>query len=170
MNNKTRSVKTVTWKIKVSKFFKLIYLKLLRINDSPQKIALGFGLGVFVGVMPGTGPIAALVCAFIFRANRASALLGSLITNTWLSLIFLLLSIKTGSFLLRLNPEVVAGDWQTFIKHFSWAQLFQASARSIVIPIAIGYFFISLYAGILAYAIVYFYVTNKRKRQQRIKA
>jgi len=63
-------------------FFQLLYLKLIKINDTPQKIAFGFGLGVFSGIFPGTGPLAALFLALILRANRASALLGSLLTNT----------------------------------------------------------------------------------------
>ena len=32
---------------KVARFFKALYLKLFRINDTPQKIAIGFGVGVF---------------------------------------------------------------------------------------------------------------------------
>ena len=64
-----------------------IFDKLFKINDSAEKIALGVGLEVFSGLMPGTGPTAALFLAFIFRANRAAALLGSMLTNTWLSVV-----------------------------------------------------------------------------------
>ena len=73
---------------------RFLYLKLFRINDTPLKIALGFGLGVFLGVMPGVGPVVALLLAFIFRINRASALLGSLLFNTWSGIISLLLAIE----------------------------------------------------------------------------
>jgi uncharacterized protein (DUF2062 family) len=83
---------------KVKRLAKVVYLKLFRINDSPLKIALGFGLGVFIGVMPGVGPVIALLLAFLFRVNRASALLGSILFNTWVGLIALLLAIKIGSY------------------------------------------------------------------------
>ncbi|MCG2713658.1 MAG: DUF2062 domain-containing protein [Candidatus Omnitrophica bacterium] len=71
------------------KIINFIFAKLFKINDSAGKIALGVGLGVFAGLLPGTGPAAALLLALVFRANRAAALLGSLITNTWLSVVTL---------------------------------------------------------------------------------
>ena len=45
--------------------------KLLGINDSPHRIALGIGLGLFLGVLPGTGVIAALAVAFIDETHDA---------------------------------------------------------------------------------------------------
>jgi uncharacterized protein (DUF2062 family) len=95
---------------KISHFFRLLYIKLFKINDSPQRIALGLGLGVFLGIIPGTGPLAALFLALLFRVNRASALLGSLLTNTWLSIVTFLLAIKVGSFIMRLNWQSVYAD------------------------------------------------------------
>ncbi|MDD5669514.1 MAG: DUF2062 domain-containing protein, partial [Candidatus Omnitrophica bacterium] len=71
-------------KNKLARFFKFIYLKIFRINDTPRKIAFGFGLGVFLGILPGTGPVASVIVAAFLHANKAAALLGSLITNTWL--------------------------------------------------------------------------------------
>lgn len=53
-------------KNRILRLLKLIYIKLFRINDTPQKIAQGFGLGVFLGILPGTGPIAAAVSGFSF--------------------------------------------------------------------------------------------------------
>ncbi|MDI6606430.1 MAG: DUF2062 domain-containing protein, partial [Candidatus Omnitrophota bacterium] len=88
--------KKITPADRIRRLFRLFYLKVFRINDSPRKVALGMGLGVFSGILPGTGPIAAVCLAFIFRANRAAALLGSLITNTWLSFFIFLVAIKTG--------------------------------------------------------------------------
>jgi uncharacterized protein (DUF2062 family) len=35
---------------RLQRFFKFLYLKLFRINDSPQRIALGFGAGAFMGI------------------------------------------------------------------------------------------------------------------------
>ena len=92
---------------KIVRLAKLVYLKLFRINDSPLKIALGFGLGVFVGVMPGIGPVIALLLAFLFRVNRVSAFLGSVLFNTWVGLIALLLAVKIGSAVKGLNYSEV---------------------------------------------------------------
>lgn len=141
----------------------MIYLKLFRINDSPQRIALGFGIGVFLGIMPGTGPIAALLLAFVCRVNRASALLGSLLTNTWLSLATFFLSIKIGSVILDLNWHKVQDNWLLFIKSFHWQQLFKLSVLEMILPVLIGYLVISFCLGLLAY-LTALVILNIKKR------
>ncbi len=120
--------------MKRREFFRLLYIKLFKINDSPQRIALGLGLGVFAGIIPGTGPVAALFLAFIFRVNRASALLGSLLTNTWLSFVTFILAIKVGSAIMHLDWQVVRQGW-------------------ILFPVILGYFIVSFSLGILVYLV-----------------
>lgn len=136
----------------ILRFFKLIYLKLFRINDTPQKIAVGFGLGVFLGVMPGMGPIAALFFAFVLRVNRAAALLGSILTNTWLSIPVFLLSVKTGSMVLGLSYADAYREWSAFLKDFHWIKLLQLSVYKILAPVLTGYLIVSFCIGLLAYA------------------
>ncbi|MCX5705099.1 MAG: DUF2062 domain-containing protein [Candidatus Omnitrophica bacterium] len=152
---------------KLQRFFKLIYLKLFRINDTPQKIALGFGLGVFLGILPGTGPIAALCCAFLFRLNRAAAFLGSLLTNTWLSIVTFVLSVKVGSFMMNMEWHKVYQGWLAILKDFHWANLFKLSVLEIAFPVLLGYFIISLCAGILGYIISLIAVIQVRKSKEK---
>lgn len=136
---------------RIARFFKLIYLKLFRINDSPQRIALGFGLGVFTGVLPGTGPLAALGLALILRVNRASALLGSVLTNTWLSIPVFMLSIKAGSAVTRASYQTLKGEWSLLVKDFHWKTLFDIGAYKILGPIIVGYAAVSVAIGAVAY-------------------
>jgi len=138
-------------KISPSVFFKVIYLKLFRINDDPQKIAMGVGLGVFLGIMPGTGPIAALFLAILLRINKASALFGSVITNIWLSIPLFLLSVKAGSLVTGLKYNDMHVAWSDFLKDFHWMELLHASVYKVIFPIFAGYAIVSLCAGILAY-------------------
>lgn len=77
--------------------FKYLYLKLFRTNDTPQRIAFGLGIGVFLGIMPGAGPLAALIAATFLRANRAAAIAGAFLTNTWTSFLIFILSVKVGA-------------------------------------------------------------------------
>lgn len=140
---------------KIKRLAKLVYLKLFRINDSPLKIALGFGLGVFVGVMPAMGPVIAFALAFPLRVNRASALLGSVLFNTWVGVISLLLAIKIGSAVTGLNYHDLYDGWSALIKSFKWEKLFEASVYNILIPIGTGYIIISLFFAIVATTIVY---------------
>jgi len=147
---------------KISKFFNALYVKLFKINDSPQKIALGVGLGVFAGIFPGTGPLAALFLAFIFRVNRASALLGSLLTNTWLSFVTFLLAIKAGSAILGIRWQEVHQDWDYFLKSFNWQSLFKLSVLKVILPVITGYLVIAFCLGLLAYLVTLIIIVKIR--------
>ncbi len=129
-----------------------VYLKLFRINDSPQRVAFGLGLGVFSGIMPGTGPIAALFLAMALRANRASALLGSLLTNTWFSILIAVFSVKTGAKLLGLDWVDLHLAWKSLLKDFSFYSLFQLSAYKVILPVVLGYLFIAFFLALITYA------------------
>lgn len=151
---------------KIARFFKTIYLKLFRINDTPQRIASGLGLGVFCGVLPGSGPIAALTLAFLFRVNRASALLGSILTNTWLSIPVFLMSLKVGAAIVGVSYQDLHRDWTLLIKNFHWASLLDTGVRDILLPIVLGYAVISLAIGIITYIIALILVEYiKRKKR-----
>ncbi|MCX5706364.1 MAG: DUF2062 domain-containing protein [Candidatus Omnitrophica bacterium] len=150
-------------KDKIYKFFNWLYLKLVKIDDTPQKIALGFGLGVFVGILPGTGPLVALFLAFIFKVNRASALLGSLLTNTWLSFVTFILAIKIGSAIFNLSWQELEQGWISLLKEFSWQSLFKVSLLKIVLPTITGFFIVSFFLGVLTYSITLIIIKRRRK-------
>ena len=150
---------------RILRFFKIIYLKLFRINDNPQKIAMGIGLGVFLGIMPGTGPIAALFFAFLLKINKASALLGSVITNTWLSIPMFLLSVKAGSLATGLKYADICAVWNNFLKDFRWIELLHASVYKIIFPILTGYFIVSLVMGVFAYGFTLIILKRMKKKK-----
>jgi hypothetical protein len=151
---------------RLQRFFKFIYLKLFRINDTPQRIALGFGLGVFLGMLPGTGPIAALCCALLFRLNRIAALLGSVLTNTWISFVTFVPAIKIGSTVMSLDWQKVYQDWSLSFKDFHWANLFKLGALEIALPVLVGFLIISLISGLLAYIVALVVAIEIRKIKQ----
>ena len=138
---------------KYLRLLKLVYEKLFLINDSPHKIALGLGLGVLAGIIPGTGPIAALFLAFLFRANRIAALLGSLLTNTWLSFVTFLLSIKVGSAIMNVNWKDIYAESLLFLKNFQWQNLFKESFFKVALPLLVGYLVISLCLALIVYLV-----------------
>lgn len=59
------------------------YLRLLRIKDTPHRVALGLAIGVFSGALPcmGVQTIIALPFAFLFNANKISTMIGVWWTN-----------------------------------------------------------------------------------------
>ena len=144
----------------ILRFLKLIYLKLFRIHDTPQRIALGVGIGVFLGIIPATGPIAAVLMALVLRVNRAAALLGSLLTNTWLSILTFFLSIKLGSSIMGVDWQEVQRNWMQFLKDFKVITLFKLTTLKIILPVIIGYFVVSFCLGIIAYLITLIIITR----------
>jgi uncharacterized protein (DUF2062 family) len=147
---------------KIKSFFKSIYDKLVRIDDSPQRIALGFGLGVFCGILPGTGPMAAVVLALIFRVNKIAAFAGGLLTNTWLSLVTLVLAVKIGSALTGADWHDIYEKCKGIVTNFSFQNLKNIPVSKIFLPLAIGYFLVGLVSGVLAYLIALFVFKKPR--------
>ena len=136
---------------KTARFLKLIYIKLLRLDDSPHKIAVGFGLGVFAGVMPFAGPLVAVFLAIIFKANKVSAFLGGLLTNTWITVVAFLFSIKIGAIIFGVNGDIIRVRWMALLKDFHMSTLFKLSAFEIILPVFTGYLVISLFSACIAY-------------------
>jgi len=133
-------------------------------NDTPQKISLGLGLGVFSGILPGTGPIFALFLAFVLRVNRASALLGSLLTNTWLSIVTILLATKVGARLMHLDWQDVYQSWAFFLKNFKLVDLFKLSLLKILLPVIVGYFVVAFGLGLAVYLVTLIILVGIRSK------
>ena len=59
--------------------------QLLQLDDSPHRIALAFGIGVWLAFFPilGIHTVLGLLIAFLFRLNRAAILVGIYISNPW---------------------------------------------------------------------------------------
>ncbi|HEX7125562.1 MAG TPA: DUF2062 domain-containing protein, partial [Thermodesulfobacteriota bacterium] len=62
---------------RVGRVLRYYYLRLVRIDDSPEKIGGGVALGVFLGIFPtfGLGLLLAVALAHRVHVNRAAALL-----------------------------------------------------------------------------------------------
>lgn len=148
---------------KIKNAFKFAYEKIFKINDSPQRIALGFGIGAFSGITPGVGPLTALILAIIFRANRAAALIGTILTNTWLSFLTFILSIRTGSAILGISWQEVFQSWTELLKDFAFSRLLDASVMNIVLPVAIGYIAIGAAFGLLTYIVTLLILLIRRR-------
>src|SRR3989337_2514993 len=106
---------------------RLTYLRILRIDDPPERIARGAAIGVAMGVLPtfGLGTILSLAAAFILRANKAAAVLGSFIVNPLTAPFFWTLSAVVGSFIMR---EDYGSIYETarsegFLSGAGWAYL-----------------------------------------------
>lgn len=144
-----------------------LYLKLFRINDSAQRIALGLGVGVFLGLLPLTGPLAALFLASLLRINRAGALIGSLLTNTWLSIATFFLSIRIGSSIMKVDYRQVYSQWDTYIAQGNWLDLFKISSLKLVFPVILGYIIVGIVLGFFAYILCFLAIKVLRDEKRK---
>jgi uncharacterized protein (DUF2062 family) len=70
------------WNV-IKRWGRYLYLRTVRQNSSPARIATGTAVGVFLGIFPtfGLGIPVALGLAYLFRFNAISAVIGSTIMN-----------------------------------------------------------------------------------------
>lgn len=68
---------------KLKRFIRYWYLRLVRIQASPQNIARGLAAGVFVGLLPVLPfqTIIAIAVAFVVRGSKIAAALGTWVSN-----------------------------------------------------------------------------------------
>lgn len=95
--------------------FRYVYLRLVRMGGNPVRIALGFSLGVFLGVFPtfGIGIPLSLLLASVFRWNRVSAVLGSLVMNPLTTPFFWTLSGTVGAAIFRTDADRLLSSIQS---------------------------------------------------------
>jgi uncharacterized protein (DUF2062 family) len=65
--------------------FKDLLKKLLHIEDTPERTALAFSIGIFLGFSPflGLHTLTGLAIAFLFKLNRVAILLGVWSNTPW---------------------------------------------------------------------------------------
>ena len=83
--------------------YKYYVKKLTELRESPDKLARGLALGVFIGFLPiiGFQVITAVTIALFTRANKVAAAVGTHVTNPWTTIPILILDYYVGCFILR---------------------------------------------------------------------
>jgi uncharacterized protein (DUF2062 family) len=145
------------------RIFRYIYLRLIRVGGDPVRIALGFSLGVFLGVFPtfGIGIPLSLLLASVLRWNRVSAMLGSLVMNPITTPLFWTLSGTLGAAIFRVNANKVMTSVQNGER-----------LRSLTVGAGIylvGNTIIALVSAVIAYFLALRVVTVYRKKRRERK-
>lgn len=123
-----------------------VYMKVLRIKSTPNAIAMGMGLGVFIGMLPiiPLQTVLVLAIALLLRCSKLAALIGTLVTNPLTIPFLYLMMLRIGRFFLpetrgRLNPD-----------HWTIGELLQAGWHFYG-GILLGGFILAIPSAILAY-------------------
>jgi len=91
---------------------KKLIKELVRVDDSPKRIARGLAIGVFWGILPtfGLAILFALPTAIFLRANKFSTILGLFVANPFTTPFIYAFEYKIGELILRVTP--VAVSWR----------------------------------------------------------
>ena len=143
---------------KTKKYVKQFFL----IDDTPHKVAAGFALGVFWGIMPGEGVGMTLLTAYILRLNRLSATAGVLASNMWMTFVVLPFAVSVGGFIFRVSPEFLMNSFhETY--GLGWKYFFTETIFfKILTPFFVGFFIVSIAIALFFYVLLYFPLKYKK--------
>lgn len=100
-----------------------VLLRLMRRQESMERVAAAIALGVGVGLSPFIGFhfFLAIALAFAFRLNKLDTVLGSLVGNPWTLPPFFALGYRVGRAILGFAPARVPPlKWQRILHHDFW--------------------------------------------------
>ena len=135
----------------LKRFLRYHWLKFLRLQDNPQKLALGMALGVFIGVTP-TVPfhtVGALFLAGLLRVSPITAYVGIWIMNPVTMAPLYLLAYKVGEILLHKGAPLTLPETYNFeaMLDLLWrgGLALQVGGVIIALPPAIVSYFLTLW-------------------------
>jgi uncharacterized protein len=126
---------------------KLNILKFIRLHGTPNEIAKGMALGVFIGMTPtfGVQMGLAVLFAFLLRENKLAAVLGVWITNPVTAPFIYALEYESGRLLLGMSRVGLPAEF-TFdsLKTLGW---------EVVAPLGLGSLIYGMICAALAFAL-----------------
>ncbi len=152
------------------RFLKLNYIKLLRSNGTPHKIALAIALGLFVGIaIPYFGQtVIVIILAVIFRTNKILAFAATWVSNPYTVPFYYPVLCYIGSKILgagltfnRIQHEILG-----IVHSFSWHNLF-ALGFELAASFIVGGIIVGVISGVAGYYIVYKIITRYRNKKSR---
>lgn len=133
---------------------------ILSINDSPQKIAISFAIGIFIGMSPllGIHTILGIVVASLFRLNKFVTIMGVYITNPWTIIPIYSFATWFGARLLGIEKVIPNINWSDI----NFAILIN-DLKFLLIPFVVGSTLLGLLSGLTGYIIIYHAVKRRRR-------
>ncbi len=151
------------------------FRRLLALDDSPERTALAFSIGVFIAFSPflGLHTIVATVVAFLFRFNKIAIYAGTFLNNPFLTLIpIIVASYALGAFALG-RPLSIPVETVELLKNprvFQSDYYYQVFAQSwhVLEPFVLGAMVLSVVCSLTAYPLTLWALREHRKRRQQL--
>lgn len=142
---------------------------LLHVDDSPHRIALAFGIGIWIAFFPiwGIHTAMALLIAFLFRLSRAAMVLGAYVNNPWTVAPLYTAGTVLGCWLLGVPVEGSFDlDWS--LKGTAFMEALLRTLRPYLWPFVVGNTIVGVAGGALAYFALRWVLERRRRDQLRL--
>ena|SRR3989344_5814984 len=148
------------------------YYQFVRLNATPEDIARGLAVGVFVGMLPiyGVQILVAILLAQALGENKLAASIGTFITNPLTSIPIYLFNYKVGRLFIPVaNPSILIPDagFMEQIRHLTGLSL------EYFLTWIVGCIIVGLFSAILTYWIskpLYIYLRDRSRMHQERKS
>ncbi len=155
--NKSKTFKNL-FSINLKRASLFYFLKLVRVKDSRDKLAVGFACGSMVSFTPFIGFhfFLAVIFAYILRGNIVASLIGTFIGNPFTFPFIWIFIYKVGNIFFKND--------QNFSFELTFQSLFQ-QGYDILIPMLIGSLIVSIPIWLISYYTVKFMMLSFKKRK-----
>ncbi|WP_336276293.1 DUF2062 domain-containing protein [Bartonella sp. CB178] len=161
----------------LSRSFRYMYKRILRISSTPHKVALGFSIGIFLACSPffGVHMILAVFFSWMLRGNFAAAIFGTVFSNPLTFLFIVTVDYKIGYLCLSFFSdvsEISLSQVRALFYGLTFSNvsiLFRDAWNSIMMPMILGGTILGFILGSFSYVGVYRAITRfQKKRRQKI--
>ena len=155
--NKSKSLKNL-FSINLKRASLFYFLKLIRVKDSKDKLAIGFACGSMVSFSPFIGFhfLLAVIFAYILRGNIIASLIGTFVGNPFTFPFIWIFIYKVGN--------IFFNNHQNFSLELTFQSLFN-QGYDILIPMMIGSLIVSIPIWFISYFTVKFLMTSFKRRK-----
>jgi hypothetical protein len=134
--------------------------EVIKLRESPHRVALAFATGVFIGMSPlvGLHTLIGFAVVWIFRLNPFATLAGVYITNPWTTVPIYTFSTWVGAQCLGIEqiiPEIV---WSDITFGYLLNEL-----KPLLMPFIFGSLLIGSVTSVITYIIIYMAVKKARQ-------
>ena len=152
---------------------KLLIKKLLHIEDTPERTALAYSIGIFLGFSPFLGfhTLAGIAIAFLFRLNRVAILLGVWSNTPWWIVPFYMIATWVGMWVTgfwidraTLREIFQLGMDQGFMSSDFWSRM--VSQWGFLLSFMIGSFILCTLLSVVAYPLSLKWIRFYRSRRK----
>jgi hypothetical protein len=139
--------------------FRSLLKQVLHLHESPQRTALAFAVGVFIGFSPAYGLHTVMVffCTWAFGLNFLALMVGAFLNNPWTVVPILGATYWVGALLLGRSDS----------PSFDWHDVSFVAVYEQIMPYAMPFFLggcvLSLLGAVLAYPLAYYFVAKHRR-------